>query len=1076
MGAEWLEREDGVLFTYSNKNDDCVWSRLEMLILDGLAKETKDGILIPSESVVLLSVEDCELFDLPSLNPYRLFIRAKGDLGHKDLRYIVEVLQPNGLPFINPVFNGAFLHIDMQTIFRLEFNQYQMLCIANESNQKVLGLDRREIVGYNLVNLVKIQKHAKKSEAKLDNVLSEENNRVIVPDRLSIQFREDENGEICVEPIILEENEDGKLDETGTEMFQEAFDHRAAVQSVYMGKDRTRYVCTAPIKAGLTKVKATARISKEDRERYEKQPKELFSDKIFHFEDIGGTVEKEDNNWLPEEGMFIDLSYSERVKGLSSIQKSIYYGSGHKVDWMQAEGEIEAAEINEIDKDGTDSKEENEPKNLVGYQSAEEGISNEEIDIVSDYDGLGEKKIEKSRPEFKALDIKGNIDIVDYGRKSMARDGRLDTDALQPGINLLDYQKEGVSWMYSSWCHGYNGVLLADDMGLGKTLQTLAFIAELKKGTKTYGGIDKPILIVAPIALLKNWQNEYNKFIAQNIFEKIIPLHGSELKRFETGEKTPNGKNKLEIKLSSNTIGLTTYETLRDYQFSFAEVNWGIIVVDEAQKIKNPSVGVTKAIKAMKYDYTVCLSGTPVENSWVDLWSIMDFVQPAKLGDLKTFKGKYISYLKEMDNDEKTIGRLGEQLKSELDPLFLRRMKKDKLEGIPKKYIYSCPEQMPSYQMGCYVSVLEAGIKHELHPLMTIAKLRDISLHPDLGTKKISAFFEMDADEVINQSAKLKKLFDILEEVRRRKEKVLIFLVSKKMQLILKHLIYEKLGLKILNPVNGDINGIARQRIVDVFNASIGFNVLILSPEAAGVGFTITSANNVVHLSRTWNPAKEDQATDRVYRIGQKREVNVYLPMACHKDLGEGASFDEKLDELLSYKRKLSENVLFPSGDRPEDGMQIFNSLTNRKLNTEVEYNWTIDDVDKIVGEVFEQVVTDLFNEMDEYSAQKTPQSNDYGVDVVVLSGSDSMGLLIQCKHKDDYKQPLGNKGIQEVCAAIQVYQKRYNGIKFTPVVVTNSIRFSDGAKTIAAENHVKLISRMELARMLKEYPVLKKY
>ena len=317
-------------------------------------------------------------------------------------------------------------------------------------------------------------------------------------------------------------------------------------------------------------------------------------------------------------------------------------------------------------------------------------------------------------------------------------------------------------------------------------------------------------------------------------------------------------------------------------------------------------------------------------------------------------------------------------------------------------------------------------------------------------------------------------MFKVLEDVRQRDEKALIFLVSKKMQMILKHLIKEKFGIKLFNPVNGEMNGVARQKIIDMFNMSNGFNVLILSPEAAGVGFTITSANNVIHLSRMWNPAKEDQATDRVYRIGQQKDVNVYLPLACHKDFGKGGSFDEKLDELLAYKRVLSENVIYPTADSQNDGLKIFNELTAEDIDTDDEYVWSIEDIDTVIGDVFEKIVEDIYNSIEGLSAKKTPHSNDYGVDVVVLSSDNMSGYLIQCKHKLDYSSPLGNKGVQEVCAAIQYYNGLYTGIDFEPIVITNAMRFTSGAIELAEKNNVKLIARHELSKMLNEYKVLK--
>ena len=606
-------------------------------------------------------------------------------------------------------------------------------------------------------------------------------------------------------------------------------------------------------------------------------------------------------------------------------------------------------------------------------------------------------------------------------------------------------------------------------MGLGKTLQTLIFIGGLKKFCADYEKINFPILIVAPTALLMNWQIEYKKFLRGNIFSEVIPLHGNALKKFFTNELTPNKKRKLSLRnLPPNALALTTYETLSDYQFSFAEISWSIIVADEAQKIKNPKAGITKALKAMKYDFAICLSGTPVENSWVDLWSIMDFVQPAHLENLTTFKAKYIDGL-----TDKNIKRLGEEIKKKLKPLIIRRMKEDYLENLPVKNIKLCREEMPPYQSKIYCSVLEKYRRGGFQtPLNFIQRLREVSLHPDLKTMAHEKFFELDADEIINRSARLIKTFKILDEIKTRGEKVLIFLTNRNMQEILRHLLGKKFGITILPPINGTMNGSARQRLIDDFKRFDGFNVLILSPEAAGVGFTITEANNVIHLGRTWNPAKENQATDRVYRIGQEKVVNVYLPLACNKNL-RNKTFDENLEILLGYKRDLSAKVLFPTAETDSDIETLISIMNLPKEILDTDY-WTIKDVDLVTGLTFEQIISDLYNSMRNFTAVQTPATNDFGADVVVKSTMDNTGLLIQCKHRENPEKSIGNDGIQEICAAIGYYEQKYFGIKFQPVVVTNAKNFTSGAIELAQKNGVKLITRRELETLLSDNKILK--
>ncbi|MBR2216069.1 MAG: restriction endonuclease [Selenomonadaceae bacterium] len=1114
MNINWQETEKGYLYPKNEQLATATRAKLEMLCLDNVAKEQPDGTLIPFEKAVTFSAEDADLLGFPPHNPYRISIRTSGDLAHANLKYILEVLQPDGRPFVRPKINGAILHIDSETTYRLNSDQYQLVQITQESNAHVSQLSRREVLEYILTNTYHIQKHAKATSAKLDNMLSEKNTKIVVADKLDVEFKDVDDDKVKVEPILLMKGNNGELteiDEQSLQDFQDVFNdrkNRNNVRNVYQGKDRVRYVCNAPLQKGLQEIKAVGTISKNDAARYAKQPRELFTEEVFDFtrenrnisftekptgtRKIEGKTNAEQNveteDWLPSEGDTDDNRYSSRVIGVEEVKKSLYMGrSGHQTDWLGVEGDLvntgnamqdnaPSALTSETNIPATDTNQEVPGDSNEKINEKETEPTNDDTLKSTETEDAPDVKPPIASAKMYALKIKPNIERIDYVRQKEARHGSFSALALSSGVKLLPHQEKGVEWMLTQWEDGCQGVLLADDMGLGKTLQTLAFIAGLRKSCPGYHQINNPVLIVAPTALLANWHQEYETFIQKGVFSQIIHLTGVALRSFQTGQLTPNGKKKLQLALPKDAIALTTYETLRDYQFSFAEVSWSIIIADEAQKFKNPQIGITLALKAMKYDFTVCLSGTPVENSWLDLWSIMDFVQPAYLGELRTFKEKYIDKLSKIGEDNKQIELLGKQLQRDLDPLFLRRMKKDHLTGLPKKNVYKCPTEMPEYQKQRYLTILYNSRQNDVHPLQVIARLRDVSLHPDLGIKPVNILCDMPTDTIINQSARLKKTFAILGEVKARDEKALIFLVSRNMQLVLVHLIAEKFDISVLPPINGSMNGEARQRIVDKFNNSIGFGVLVLSPEAAGVGFTITAANNVIHLSRTWNPAKEDQATDRVYRIGQQRTVNVYLPLACHRDLGKGGSFDEKLDELLSYKRTLSENVLFPTSDSSKDGLKLYRDLTGTDdSNRDVCY-WQIDDIDTIIPRVFEEIITELYNAMDNYTAEKTPLVNDNGADVVAINNRDKTGLLLQCKHVEMPEKSVGKRGIQEIVAAMKPYGENYKGIALKPVVITNAHKFSPGANELAAQNNVKLVTRDELARLLNTYHVPKAF
>ncbi len=1000
MSNIWQERTEGYFFPHENLSA-AVKSKLEMLSLDDNAQMSDSGTLIPFEKSVLLSEEDAELLNFPPHNPYQMSIWTEGYIGSKNFKYVVEFLNPDSRPIVNPKINGAILHIGSENLFRLNADQFALINLIKLGNE---SSSREDI----FLTTHHIQKHAAATDAKLCEYISADKAKIVVPDKLSVDFIDFSSNAVKVQPILLE-NRDGQLKRIDNASFQEAFGNRKKILSSYRDKDGTRYIFTENLRDGLSQIKSVDTLSKDEADRYKLQPKELFSGEAF------------------------DFSYSERVVGLEEVKFSSYYSSeGAKINWVDKEEKFH----DEPPREPSPPKEPRE------------------------------------RPKIFALKIKENFERIDYERNLAERVVEFFADVLRPEIKLLPHQKLGVGLMAQLWQSGWHGILLADDMGLGKTLQTLTFLAGLKKSCADYEKINQPMLIVAPTALLTNWQEEYEKFLREKFFGEVIPLHGYNLRNFFTGESTPNGKRKLSLQsLPTNSLAVTTYETLRDYQFSFAEISWSCIVADEAQKIKNPDAGITKALKAMKYDFAICLSGTPVENSWIDLWSIMDFVQPAKLDDLKTFREKYLGKL---TGDVENIQRLGEELKNNLRPLFLRRMKQGNLQGLPAKKIFRCSEQMPLYQREVYSAVVEKYYAGEFsNPLEFLSKIREVSLHPDLDTMSEEKFFELDANEVINRSARLIKTFAILDEVKTRSEKVLIFVTSRKMQLILKRLLEEKFGIKILPPINGTMNGAARQKFIAEFKNSSGFNVLILSPEAAGVGFTITEANNVIHLGRTWNPAKENQATDRVYRIGQEKSVNVYLPLACDKNL-RSKTFDENLDALLSYKKILSENVLFPTDQTNTDVNTLLGEIAPSIGEKNPSSYWSIETVDSVTGLVFEKIICDLYNAMKDFSAEKTPGSNDFGADVVVKSLTDNTGLLIQCKHTENPDASINNKGVQEIFAAVAYYEKKYSGRKFQPVVVTNAKSFTNGAIKLACEDRVKLITRRELEKMFHTHKILR--
>ncbi|WP_315734058.1 DEAD/DEAH box helicase [Bradyrhizobium sp. SZCCHNR1093] len=481
---------------------------------------------------------------------------------------------------------------------------------------------------------------------------------------------------------------------------------------------------------------------------------------------------------------------------------------------------------------------------------------------------------------------------------------------------LKHHQVEGLDWLQKAWAGGRPGVLLADDMGLGKTFQSLAFLAWLREGMDSRAIDRAPILVVAPTGLLENWRAEHDRHLSAPGLGSCVPAYGRALANIR--KSAPEGRPGIDVeKLRRADWVLTTYETLRDYDRDFGQVRFSALLFDEAQKIKTPGVRVTDASKAMNAEFRIALTGTPVENRLADLWCITDAVHPACLGDLKSFSATY-----EKDPDLERLQRL----KSSLDvwhggraPLLLRRLKEDKLPDLPRPIQRVSKAVMAGAQLAQYKAAIDDArqISKPGGVLEILQRMRAVSLHPG-GSPLMS-----DSD-FIEASARMRIAFDALDLIAQRRERVLIFLDDLDLQARLAGIIQRRYGMTAPPMIiNGNVGGAVRQARVDRFQVGPDeFDAMILSPRAGGVGLTLTHANHVIHLSRWWNPAVEDQCTGRVVRIGQTRDVEVHIPLALLPE--STASFDQNLHALLERKRRLMRDALLPPNATEADRNELF--------------------------------------------------------------------------------------------------------------------------------------------------------
>ena len=543
-------------------------------------------------------------------------------------------------------------------------------------------------------------------------------------------------------------------------------------------------------------------------------------------------------------------------------------------------------------------------------------------------DGGGDVEDPETPAERQALIVKNNFDAVVFNSDPAPRSPHLPHDLHQPLLKTTakPHQLEGISWLQQCWQVGWTGALLADDMGLGKTFQALAFLAWISEAMREGRLPRAPILIVAPTGLLRNWGKEINLHLNHPGLGHIEKAYDASLKslRIRSGSESTLGEPLLDLRrLREADCVLTTYETLRDYQFSFGQIPFSVIVYDEVQKIKTPGTQITDAAKAMNARFVLALTGTPIENRLADLWCIMDTLHPGALGDLRDFSPKYEVNAKPEDlaglKNALTVPGNGRPA------VMLRRMKEEVLDALPPKENFMVERLMPAVQANAYAAVVNEARNQSGQGKMleALQKMRQVSLAP---TQRAM----LPSDEAyLNSSARLVAAIEILEEIKARDEKVLIFVEYREAQAELSGILQRRFKLKKAPMIiAGNVSGAQRQDRVDEFQKSeVGFDIMLLSPKAGGVGITLTAANNVIHLTRWWNPAVEDQSTDRCYRIGQTRPVNVYYPIAVVPTEREH-SFDIRLHALLESKRELSRNMLLPVGGSIEDARKLYEETT----------------------------------------------------------------------------------------------------------------------------------------------------
>lgn len=487
------------------------------------------------------------------------------------------------------------------------------------------------------------------------------------------------------------------------------------------------------------------------------------------------------------------------------------------------------------------------------------------IDILGVYNEIEQIKI----PEQKALFLANQLEKMDfvegqgYIKDSLKKLSKIKVNETIPASleqTLRSYQKEGFNFLVTAARYGLGGIL-ADEMGLGKTLQMITFLLA-QEGAKS--------LVITPTALVYNWKNELERF-APSL--KVGIVHGAKEGRYKVLEEKEN-----------YDILLTTYTTYRNDKEYYKEIVFDYCIIDEAQQIKNMNSQITKVIKEVKSKVRFALTGTPMENNLLELWSLMDFIMPGYLYNPLRFQNIFMTQPPQI-----------EELRMLIAPFMLRRTKAEVLEELPDKIEQKVVVTLEAYHQRAYLGMkklikekIQVDEANRVALLAYLTKLRQICLIPDLMVKQYKG-----------RSSKMDYLMSLLQEIP--EQKVLIFSqfttvlgeISKR---------FEEAGIKY-SYLDGQTGAKERMEQVEDFNQNPEKKVFLISLKAGGTGLNLTSASTVIHFDPWWNPAVEDQASDRAHRMGQKQVVNVI------KLIAEG-TIEERVVDLQESKKELIKEVM----------------------------------------------------------------------------------------------------------------------------------------------------------------------
>ncbi|MBI5018455.1 MAG: restriction endonuclease [Deltaproteobacteria bacterium] len=1071
----------------------------QALELGRATEEAPGQVRIVYEDLQALEAEGIRVFEeIVPWAPFVIELHSDGSLGTPSFRYRYRFYL--GTQQVHPTRCGAFARY-LDRTYRFDNSTYNLLTTIDQANE---AAETQQSGSGAWVAFSTIKGLAEDVGAQLDNYIHKE--RIIIPSELGVDIDLDAKGRVSLVP---------RVDATGVDpaAFKKSFLRFEEVQDVYSldhpDGGRIRVALGDLQKEALRRMQRVRHVFGSEKARVLSNPASVFDGvtEVVKLDDFGPRVEGigkfpfVSRPFIGSTGVFDEEGgeAGPREKPPTiGIESTYPDGTKERIEFRSV------AEFKKFLHEVRLNKQEG--KEVIDFKgrtiTLDDGFSKGMEDLAKRILGGkgGQKKLEGDQ-DGRYLLIYRNEDEVDYVEEERAEDGvspfkwSLPT-AFETGKQLKEHQKEGVEWLelnYSLSSRGRRGCLLADDMGLGKTLQILTFLAwviergDLGEHRTESGSVAwNPILVVTPVILLEagTWVSDIETFFAfkGNVFSPYLVLHGKNLKALKKpahGRETTIGEPVLDLdKIRQHRIVFTNYETVVNYQHSLARIKWTTVITDEAQEYKTPSSKISHALKSLDPAYRIACTGTPVETRLLDLWNIFDFLQPGPLlGSKKEFSDSYEKPLEEThENRSEVLGTLKRRLRMAHKDSYVKRREKTLLADLPTKHehVIDCvlSEEQRSMHEDFIGNLRTAG--PELR-LSVIHNLMFLYQHPELVRSR-DGIHRLSTEEIIELCPKLKAVLQTISSIRKQHEKVLIFTRSLVMQQVLARTIGET-AKTLVDIVNGATKRSAdtkagaetRRGILQRFQAQPGFGAIVLSPDVAGCGLTLTEANHVIHYGRWWNPAKEAQATDRAYRIGQEKDVHVYVPIA--KDpRGEFKTFDEKLNTLLMRRRDLARDFLMPMPAEDDLGRELADDMLDGERASSKPPPLTMNDLCSMTWDRFEALAA-LLEQKEGRDVILTPGSGDQGMDV--LSLKDRGVRVIQCKHSS-FSAELEEDVLEEMVSAFDGYRARYfagSMLALNTVLFTNGV-FSRKAKEVARRKSMKLVGGVELKSLLERYPV----